>query len=228
MSASNRFYEHRTQGGFTTVELLVVISVSAMISVAFLGVVANYLIVITRNSQLTEMTVNSQNLLRSTVENIRLGDGVRQTNSLSGPGTAVGAWSTDNANFVIIIAVPALDSARQHIIDDNTGDPYMNEIIYYKSGGDLMARRLAHPDASGNTMVTTCAPASATPACPADTKLAEHVSSMVFTLYDQNGAATNTATDATSVKITLDMRRDSLGEPVDLTTNMRVTLRNRF
>lgn len=215
--------------GFTVVELLVVISVLAIIGVAFLGVVTSYFVVINRTNKLTEMTVSSQNLLRSTVENIRLGDGVRQTNQITDANAPSGGWNTSNTNFVIIIAVPAINVAREYIVDPVTGSPYMNELVYYKSGTTLMLRKLAHPNAIGTTLMTSCPPASETPSCPADTELAEYVDSMIFALYDQDGAATTTPADARSVKITLNMQRNAPGvKPLQLTTNIHVTLRNRF
>lgn len=216
------------QAGYTLAELVVVISVFAVIGVVFLGLTSNYFVVITRNNELAEMTVNSQNLLRTTVENIRFGDGIRQTNQISDPNAPSGGWNTSNSAFVIVIAVPALNSSHDYIIDPNTGSPYMNELVYYKNGTDLMERKLANPAAAGNTLVTTCPSSKATSSCPADTQLAVYVSSMTFTMYDQNAASTTDPTLARSVDIKLTMERNAPGEPLDLNTSTRVTLRNRF
>lgn len=218
----------RSQAGFTLVELIVAISVFAVIGVTFLGLTVNYFVVITRNNELAEMTVNSQNLLRTTVENIRFGDGIRQTNQISDPNAPTGGWNTNNSSFVIVIAVPALDSSHNYIIDPDTGSPYMNELVYYKNGTDLMERKLANPSASGNTLLTTCPAAKATQSCPADTHLADYVSSMTFTMYDQNAAVTSDPSLARSIQISLTMERNAPGEPLDLNTSTRVTLRNRF
>ncbi len=218
----------RSQAGFTLVELIVSISVFAIIGVVFLGLTVNYFVVITRNNELSEMTVNSQNLLRSTVENIRFGDGVRQTNQINDPNAPAGGWNTNNNSFVIVIAVPALNSSRNYIIDPNTGSPYMNELVYYKNGTDLMERKLANPNASGNTLVTTCPVNLATQSCPADTQLAAYVSSMTFIMYDQDSVLTSDPTLARSIKVNLTMERNAPGEPLDLDTSTRVTLRNRF
>lgn len=216
------------QAGFTLVELMVAVTVFAVIGVVFLGVTANYFVVITRNNELTEMTINSQNLLRTTVENIRLGNGVEQTNKIADPNAPSGGWNTSNSAFVIVIAVPALDSHHNYIIDPATGSPYMNELVYYKNGTDLMERILANPSAPGNTLETTCPANLATQTCPADSLLASYVSSMTFTLYDQNAALTTDATLARSIKINLTMQRNAPGEPLNLYTSTRVTLRNRF
>lgn len=220
---------YKQQAGFTLVEVLVALTVSVIVSLAVFGVATSYLTTITRTNARTEMTVSSQNLLRSTVENIRFGDGIRQNNSITDPNAPVGGWNTSNTNFVIIIAIPALDSSHNYIIDTNTGSPYMNELVYYKNGSTLMRRKLANPSATGNTLKTTCPPALATSNCPADTVLADWFKTMTFTLYDQDGTQTNSPALARSININLAMQRYSnTSRPIDLTTSLRVTLRNRF
>jgi prepilin-type N-terminal cleavage/methylation domain-containing protein len=216
------------QRGFTIVEMTVVITVFGIVGVVFLGIVANYFVVISRSNALTDMTINSQNLLRTTVENIRYGDGVRQTNTIVDSHAPAGGWNTSNTSFVIIIAVPALDTSKNYIIDPATGSPYMNELVYYKTGTTLMERILANPAATGNRIHTTCPPASATTSCPADPVLADYVRSMLFTLYDQDGASTTDTALARSVKIDLTMERNDPGHPITLSNSIRVTLRNRF
>jgi prepilin-type N-terminal cleavage/methylation domain-containing protein len=216
------------QAGFSLVEIMVVVSVLALIAVVFLGMSTSFFVVINRNNHLQEMTVSSQNLIRSTVESIRYGDGVRQTNQLTDPNAPGSGWNTSNSSFVIIIPIPALAADKSYIIDPDTGSPYMNEIVYYKNGKTLMKRTLANPDAIGNRLHTSCPPNLATSSCPADIQLAEYVKSMTFTLYDQNAAQTADTTLARSVKITLDMERNAPGSPLNLTSSIRVTLRNRF
>ena len=224
----NKRIRRLSERGFTLTELVVVMTVMGIIGIVFLGMSVNYLVVINRNNQLSNMTVSSQNLLRSTVENIRFGDGVRQSNTINDPNGPNGGWTTSNTSFVIIIAVPALDSSREYIIDPSTGSPYMNELVYYKNGQTLMERKLANPNAAGNTLLTTCPVNLSSSTCPPDIQLAEYVNSMTFTLYDQNDSVTTTPADARSVKITLNMQRNAPGNPINLTTTMRVTLRNRF
>jgi hypothetical protein len=47
-------------------------------------------------------------------------------------------------------------------------------------------------------------------------------------MYDQNGSTTSTPSAARSIYITLNMQRNAPGQPLNLTTTTRVTLRNRF
>jgi prepilin-type N-terminal cleavage/methylation domain-containing protein len=214
--------------GFTIPELIIGISVASIIFIAFLTVTTNYFVLITRNNASIDMTNDSQNLLRFTVENLRVSNGVRQTNSISDPNAPAGGWNTSNTNFVIVISTPALNSSESYIIDPDSGNPYMNEIVYYKSGTSLMKRNLANPSASGNAMKTSCPAASASSSCPADSKLADYFQSMSFTLYDQNGALTADNSLARSIKIDLSMQRSVFGKVISLNNTIRVALRNNF
>lgn len=216
------------QAGFTLVEVTVAVSLMAIIGVVFIAMVNNYFVVITRSNALAEMTINSQNLLRSTVENIRFGDGVRQINQIADANAPNGGWNTSNSIFVIIIAVPAVTKTHAYIIDPSTGSPYMNELVYYRNGSTLMVRKLANPMAIGNIVTTTCPANLATSSCPSDPELAKYVSSMTFTLYDQNATLTTAPSLARSVAISLTMQRNAPGQPLNVTNDIRVTLRNRF
>lgn len=216
------------QKGFTVVELTIGISVGAILFLAFMTVITNYFILITRNNASIDMTTSSQNLLRSTVETLRVSNGVRQTNSISDINAPAGGWNTSNTNFVIVISTPAIDSSRNYIIDPSTGSPYMNELVYYKDGTSLMKRTLANPGAVGTTLMTSCPANLATSTCPADVHLADFFQSMSFTLYDQDGSVTTSPTSARSISINLNMQRTVYGTPINLSNNIRVTLRNRF
>ncbi len=214
--------------GFTLVEALVVVSVLAIVGVTFLGLAVNYFVVITRNQELAELTINSQNLLRTTVENIRFGNGVEQSNKNFDSNAPAGGWNTSVSSFVIVLPVPAVDASRNYIIDPLTGSPYMNELVYYKNGTTLMERTIANSSATGNRLETSCPPSIATSSCPSDKQLATFVNLMTFSMYDQNSASTTNPTLARSILITLNMQRNAPGQPLNLSTTTRVTLRNRF
>lgn len=214
--------------GFTVVELVVGITVSSILFLAFMVAISNQFVLIVKNNANIDMSATAQNLLRTTAENLRGGDGVRQTNAISDPHSPVGGWNTSNNNFVIVIETPALDSSHNYIIDSSTGNPYMNELVYYKSGVSLFERQLANPNANGNSLKTSCPQAQASPSCPADPDLGDYFNSMAFTLYDQNNAQTADPTLARLIKINLNMQRAVFGEKISLSTDMAVTLRNRF
>ena len=218
----------RNQHGFTLTELVITVTVMGVLLVAMGTISVNYLVMITRNNIVAEMTADSQNLLRSTVEQLRYGAGVRQTNTIADGNAPGGGWTTSDTNFVIIIATPALDSDGEYIIDTDTGEPYNNELVYFKSGDILYRRTLADPEATGNSVKTTCPEAASSSSCPPDVELVEHLDDMQFTLYDQDNNSTTDALLARSVKIDLSMERDTFGDPLTLDNSIRVTLRNNF
>jgi prepilin-type N-terminal cleavage/methylation domain-containing protein len=214
--------------GFTLPEVMVALSVFAILSTAFLTLMIQYFANISRNNSFIDMTTSSQNLLRNTVEQLRYSAGVRQTNTITDTNGPSGGWNTSNTSFVIIIAAPAKDTNDNFIIDSSTGEPYLNELVYFKQNDDLYRRILANPSASGNSIKTTCPAASATSSCPADAKLIDYLDDMVFTLYDQDDAATNNPLLARSVKIDLFLEHDTFGDPLTLQNSIRVTLRNTY
>ncbi|MDO8591797.1 MAG: prepilin-type N-terminal cleavage/methylation domain-containing protein [bacterium] len=216
------------QAGFTVVELVVGITIGSILFLAFMAALTNQFVLITKNNASIDMAANSQNLLRATVEALRVGDGVRQTNTIADANAPSGGWNTSNANFVIVIASPALNSARSYIIDPDTGGPYMNELVYYKSATSLMERRLANPSASGNSLVTSCPPSSSSQSCPPDKLLADYVQSMAFTLYDQDNNLTTDPALARLIQINLGLQRYVFGSAISMNNSIWVTLRNRF
>ena|GEM_PF-1099363 len=223
-----RSWKYKSQVGFTVVELAVGITVSSILFLAFMSAMTSYFVLITKNNAAIDMAADSQNLLRVTVEVLRLGNGVRQTNTIADANAPSGGWNTSNTNFVIVIASPALNSARNYIINPGTGSPYMNELVYYKSGTNLMERQLANPGAAGNSLITSCPPSSASGFCPPDKQLADYMQSMTFTFYDQNNNLTIDPVLARLIKIDLGLKRTVFGSAISLNNSIQVTLRNRF
>lgn len=231
MDSINKLFPPRGKSkghGFTIPELTVSIVVLGILIAGVLGTSTYFFTFITRNNTMIQMTVDSQNLLRATVEELRYGAGVRQINSVTDSNEPPGGWQTSNSDFVIIIAIPAIDANNQYIIDSATGAPYNNELVYFKSGTTLYRRTLANPGATGNKLLTSCPAASASSSCPADRQLAENVKSMIFSLYDQDDAATTDPLLARSVKIDLTLEKDTFGDSLSLDNSIRVTLRNTF
>lgn len=210
------------------VELTVSMVVTGILLISLFGITTYYLAMITRSNMIVEMTVDSQNLLRASVEELRYGAGVRQTNAINDTNSPPGGWNTSNTDFIIIIAVPAINASRDYIIDADTGSPYNNELVYFKEGTTLFKRTLAHPDAADNSLKTSCPESSANAGCPADKKLTQFLNSMVFTLYDQDDGVITDPLLARSVKINLGLEQDTFGDPLTLDNSIRITLRNSF
>ena len=215
------------QHGFTLTEVVVAISLFGMVGLAISIFFISSLSTITRSKLSAELTSSSQQLLLTTTDELRYGAGVRQQNIIPDDNETEG-WNTSNEDFVIIINSPAVDANREYILDPATGDPYMNEIVYYKQGTVLYKRTLANENAAENSATTTCPEDLASSTCPPDRRLVDYLDSMVFTLYDQDNNITTVATNARSIKVDLTLRRDTFGNPLVITNTIRVTLRNAF
>jgi type II secretory pathway component PulJ len=216
----------KSSRGFTIAELNVTLFVGSLILLVIFAIFTNYFALITRNNVYVEMTADSQNLLRSMVEELRYGAGVRQNNTIYDANAPSGGWNTSNSNFVIIIAVPAKNNTGDYIIDTATSSPYKNEYVYYKNNGVLYKRILANPDAVGNNIKTTCPTGHTTSTCPEDIKLVENINTVTFSLYDQDDEPTNDALLARSVNIHAYLSQSVFGVTVGADNNMRITLRN--
>lgn len=222
---------HGDNRGFTLVELNISMTVMGILAVGFMAIFTTFVTVTNRTNYTIEMTNDSQNLLRTMVEELRNGAGVRQTNSAvtnPDPNSPAGGWNTGNTNFVIITAVPAQDSSNEYILDPATGRPYLNEFVYYKQASVLYKRTLAHKDAVGNKIKTSCPAALASATCPADKKLVETIKTMAFVLYDQDNALTTDPLLARSIKIDLTLEKKTFGAPLTFDNSIRTTLRNTF
>lgn len=218
----------KNQHGFTIVEALIAVVVSAILVATLLTVTFSFYGNSVRSSTQARLAVESENILRSIVEELRISSGVRAANTISDPNAPSGGWTTSNASLVLIISTPVFDSSNNFVIDPATGDPYQNEIVYYAANNTLYKRYLANASAPGNMFKTSCPAALATATCPADVALSNHFKDMTFVFYDENNAVTNTLSAARSVKMTIDMEQNAFGNIITFTNNIRMTMRNKL
>lgn len=214
------------QRGMTIMELLVVIGVISLLIVPTTYFIIYFYGGVLKNSVRASLAVESSSLLRSVVEELRVSSGVRDANTIADANAPAGGWTTSNASLVLIVATPVLDNDNEYVMDDSTGDPYNNEIVYFVSGNTLYKRYLADTNATGNRYKTSCPSGLASPSCPPDVVLSDHFEDMSFIFYDQDDAETTTLANARSIKLLLDMQRQAFGETVSFQNDIRITMRN--
>lgn len=217
----------KNQNGFTIVEAIIAVVVAAILVTTLLTVTFSFYGNSVRTSTQARLAVESESILRSMVEELRISSGVRASNTISDPNAPAGGWTTSNSSLVLIISTPVFDSSNNFVIDSTTGEPYQNEIVYYATNGTLYKRYLANSSAPGNLFKTSCPAASATSTCPADVALSSHFKDMSFVFYDENNAITSTLSAARSVKMTIDMEQSAFGNIITFTNNIRMTMRNK-
>jgi prepilin-type N-terminal cleavage/methylation domain-containing protein len=81
----------------------------------------------------------------------------------------------------------SFDGSKAFIM--NGTQPYEDEYILYMNGStkQLLLRSLANESAPGNTLKTTCPPAIATTACPADQVIASDIDSIDMRYFSRTG-----------------------------------------
>lgn len=215
------------QKGFTIVEMMVAVGIASVISITLLFISINYVGDVTRARLTADLAIESQILLRSVVEDVRLAGSLSTTNQNTDVNAPVGDWVTNDPSNIIIIDLPAIDSSRNIIYDTSTGFPYDNEIVYYSSGSNMYRRTIINPTVAGNSLKTSCPPSLATSACPSDKKFTSFLTDLSFTFYDDTNATTSVANLARSVQITVRVERNIMGKPVKFNNTIRTTLRNR-
>jgi type II secretory pathway pseudopilin PulG len=214
------------QSGVTIVELLVVIGISSVLLVAFMTVSLYMYGDTVRSSLYSRMATESSTILRSVVEELRQSSSIRTSNANPDTNAPGGGWTTSNSSLILIISTPALDSSNNFIMNPDTGYPYSNEIVYFANGNNLYKRYLASSSATGNTRQTTCPTASASSSCPPDILMSSNFKDMNFIFYDQDDAVTTSIPDARSIKLFIQMQRQTFGKALQFDNNIRITIRN--
>lgn len=212
--------------GFTITEMLMVLAVaSGMIAVLF-TVTFDYYVASVKAEVTTQMSLESQALLNQLTEDIRLADAVVGNNTIADSSNP-GGWTTNDPSNIIIVQSPATETDKDIIYDTTTGFPYSNEFVYFLDGNSMYKRVLANTAATGNSAVTTCPEASASPSCPKDKLFTNKATNLTFTFYDINDVQTATAADARSVLFVVNMEKVVYGETLVLNNSTRVTMRNQ-
>jgi type II secretory pathway pseudopilin PulG len=197
----------RREEGFTIVELLVVIILSALVSTAIISFTFHYW----RHGSLLEADLETLNTRLDAGDTLRdsvgVSTGLIMQNSISDsnvevpdPSSGSGYWLTIHAipgnipmpssgtkTPLLYYKRPSLSSSGGYIM--NGTQPYEDEYILYMDGStnSLMQRTLVNPDASGNRTKTSCPVSSATSSCPADKTIAEDVSSIDMRYFSRVG-----------------------------------------
>jgi type II secretory pathway pseudopilin PulG len=219
-------YKNFLESGLTIVELVVVTAIAGLLIASTLTVMLFFYGDTLRANLQSQLAVESQGILRSVVEELRLSSGIKASNTNDDPNAPAGGWTTSNSDLILIISTPVLDSSNEFIFDPLTGSPYQNEIVYFAVDNILYKRFLANTDASGNTMKTSCPHSSASPSCPPDVELSQNFETMNFMFYDQDNNSTTVLANARSIEITIEMLRAAFGKDIEFDNNIRITLRN--
>lgn len=218
--------KHLNSKGFTLAEVIIAMTVAVIMAGVLFTVTFRFFASAIQSQQTAELALESQTLLGQMVEDLRLSAGMRTTNQLPDAHQPSGGWQASDANNVMLITTPAIDSSRNIIYDSETGYPYENELIYFVSARTMYKRVLKNTAATGNQAVTNCPQAQSSTACPADRIFSENVDNIEYTMYDSTNTVVTDPTQAHSVALTIHLSRNVFGKTISLSNTMRVTQRN--
>lgn len=196
--------------GFTLPELISVIAVSSL----FVGLIMYFGISYWRYSAMLEgdldtfvSRLNVQDVIR---ELVGTSSGLINQNSIpdanaNNPDPVSGSnyWITMHAvpgNIAVgssgttpLVYFRRISVNTSNAIVMNGTQPYEDEYVLYLNGitKQLLLRTLANPNVTNNKVRTSCPPAIATSACPADRTIAESLSSVDVTYYSRSGNSIN-------------------------------------
>lgn len=212
------------QSGFTITELLIAISIGAMLSVLMMAVfIYGYGGLIVEQTR-ASMVLESQLFLKRMTEDIRLANQILPATTLADANGPNGGWITNDPANILIMTQPVTDNNNSFIYDSVSGYPYQNEIVYFSDGSNMYRRTLRNDAATGNSTLTTC-PAGVS-GCPRDVVLSEYLRNMTFVFRDVNDVVTTTAANARAVELTVNLERRVYGRTIAIQNSTRMTLRN--
>jgi prepilin-type N-terminal cleavage/methylation domain-containing protein len=200
-------HARKDQAGFTLPELVVVLGVTALFVslILYFGISYwRYGLTLASDSDTLVTRLNIQDYLR---EQVGTSAGLINQNSLPdntalNPDTTIPGdnyWQKIHATTQTYTATgsgttPLLYYKRFSVNTSNTyimngSQPYEDEFILYLDNANkqVLVRSIANTGAPSNKLVTSCAPAAATTACPADKVIATDISSITTRYFSRSG-----------------------------------------
>ena len=199
------------QSGFSIPELIIVMTITAFLSVLILGFALDFWGTTASLENSSETFVTRQNSGDALRDALNVGSTLISQNSLPDSHTNVPDPSdASGTHWLLIHAIPgstpmptsgdtplfyytapSTDSSKNFIL--NGTQPYYDEFVLYlnASSKQLLLRTIANPYASGNRLTTSCPPAQATASCPADKVMGADVSSIDTRYFSRSGNTIN-------------------------------------
>lgn len=251
--------------GFTLIELLVYIALVGMLSSLVIVGMMDYWSGAATLVNDNETLVQREDAADTLRNHLNVGATLIDQNTIQDAHPAVGDPSDSTGRYwklihaqpgtvtlpasgsyapVFYFTAPSTNSSKNFIM--NGAQPYYDNFILYLDGTkkEMLMRTLVNPSTTGDPLVTSCPPSSATSSCPADIVMSDDVSSVDLAYYSKSDIAINwcSSTDPTTglcngpdfdyvevVSITIHLARKSTIGGGTATSNevvIRVALRN--
>jgi len=205
------------RSGFTLVELLVAMLIASFMTILILGFTLDFW------GSMGVLSNQSETLVERENAGDRLRTLLNVTSKLINQNSVADSYplvAADSSHWQLIHAVPesipmpasgtyapvfyfdapSVNASKSFIM--NGSSPYYDEFVLYLNGTtkQLMLRKLANPNASGDSIVTSCPAANASSTCPADAAISGDLTSVDVNYYSRSGNIINyqSSTDPTT------------------------------
>ncbi len=215
----------KDESGFTLIELIVVMLVMSILSLALSAFISSLLVASGQANANAVLQTTAETALDQVNTDIMLSGRVDQTNRWPDPNGPGGTYGWQSSSQTLILAHIATDSSGNAIfVDSSDYITQKDDYIYYLSGNTLYRRILAS-GANGDTATTTCPPALATSSCPADTTIATGVTNWLVTYYNASNNVVSPS-NARSVQLSITLSTTYAGHTVNASYVTRMVFRN--
>lgn len=216
------------QRGFTLIEVLIAMTVSAVLIGIIIAFMLNSLTSYGVAGARAELLNEAQIALDITTNDIRLSANADKNNRWdddNAPGAPEDTLSWQSDAHTLVLATAAQDADGNILFSDPA--KYIsqkNNSIYFVQNNNLYKRVLAAP-VEGNIAHTTCPQAVANTTCPADKKLLSNVDTFTVKYYNNQNQEV-AADEARSVELYVKLRVERYPESVVAEYTTRMVFRN--
>ena len=213
------------EGGFTLVELLVVMIIMGILSLTLANFITDWLQASSLAQTRANLLTTTETSLDTVTNDIRLSGNAGQNNRWPDPYAPGGQFGWQSNSQTLVLAKVATDSSNNIIYSDPAKYISQKDNEVYYLSGSVLYRRTLTSDSSNDAAVTTCPPANATSSCPADTTVATGVSSLSFSYYDASEQIVS-PTNARSVQVAITLSQTLNGKTISASYTTRMVFRN--
>ncbi len=218
----------KNEKGFTLVETVIALAVSALLIFTIIDFMTNSLVryaVANARAGLMNQAQASLDIIGNDIRLSANADDDNRWQDTNAPGAPSNLFSWQSNSTTLILATAAENTSGDIIFSDPA--QYIsakNNNIYFLTGGVLYKRTIAATVAN-NGAKTSCPSSIATALCPADRKMLTNVKTFSFKYFNDTGQEV-TPTDARSIEMHVTLEEKQYGEPVSVDYTTRMVFRN--